>query len=574
MPRINYNKNLYLPPFRRQFAKIWFRHEAICQNLRFQKARFCVIIQKSGKFMLKTEELPKINPVETRSNNRLSRREPALKNVLPEEAFTRIAETPLIRNNGVRILKDAAENYPAWLAAIEKAEKTIHFESYIIHEDEQGHLFADALIKKAKEGVRVRLIYDWMGGFGKTSRRFWRQLRNGGVEVRCYNSFSFARPLGWINRDHRKVLIVDGEIAFVTGLCVGQMWAGEPEKGIEPWRDTGIELRGKAVADVDRAFADVWDDLGSPIPKTQIADYQSLENAGGTNLRVVATKPGNARVYRLDQMVAALSRETLWLTDAYFAGTHSYIESLRSAAMDGVDVRLLLPAATDIPVMQAISRSGYRSLLEAGVRIYEWNGPMIHAKTAVIDGFWSRVGSTNLNIASWLINCEIDVLIEDKNFGREMQEMYLADLENATEISLNEKQKAFPVKRRARKGGAGSSSSARFAPSAIAVGSALRSSISTDKKRPLGTMEAKINLFGGGMLLTFGIVAIFWSKLIAVPLGIIGVWLAVSLFVNSYQLFQQAKKEAGSKRTKLQTDTDDKRLIRKNEVDEIDITNK
>jgi len=505
--------------------------------------------------MLKTEELPKIKLVETLSNNRLSRREPTLQNVLPEEAFTRIAETPLVRSNGVRLLKDAAENYPAWLAAIERAEKYIHFESYIIHEDEQGKLFADALIKKAKEGVRVRLVYDWMGGFGKTSRKFWQKLRDEGVEVRCYNPFSFARPLGWINRDHRKILIADGKIAFVTGLCVGQMWAGEPEKNIEPWRDTGIELRGKSIADVDRAFADIWDDLGSPIPKTQIADEQSLEEAGDVNLRVVATKPGNARVYRLDQMAAALSRETLWLTDAYFAGTNAYIESLRSAAMDGVDVRLLLPAATDIPVMQAISRTGYRSLLEAGVKIYEWNGPMLHAKTAVIDGFWSRVGSTNLNIASWLTNCEVDVIVEDANFGREMQEMYLADLENATEICLNEKHKARPVKPRARKGSAGSSSSARFAPSAIAVGSALGSSISNNKKRPLGTMEAKINLVGGGMLLFLGIVAVFWSKLIAVPLGIIAVWLAVSLFINSYQLFQQAEKKAGSKEVKTAADT-------------------
>lgn len=493
--------------------------------------------------MLKTEKLSEINIIEKRSNKPLSRRGQEFVNLLPEEAFSRIAEAPLLRGNGVRLLKNAAENYPAWLEAIQKAEKYIHFESFIIHEDAQGKLFADALIKKAKEGVRVRLVYDWAGGFGKTSRKFWQRLRDGGVEVRCYNPFSFARPLGWISRDHRKVLIADGKIAFVTGLCVGQMWVGEPEENIEPWRDTGVELRGKAVADVDRAFADVWDDLGKTIPKKQIADYKSLEDAGDVNLRVVATKPGNARVYRLDQMIAALSRETLWLTDAYFAGTHAYIESLRAAAMDGVDVRLLLPATTDIPVIQAISRSGYRSLLEAGVRIYEWDGPMLHAKTAVIDGFWSRVGSTNLNIASWLTNCEMDVLIEDANFGREMQEIYLADLKNATEICLNEKRKARPVKPRKKKTGVSSATSAKFAPSAIAIGSALGSSISIDKKRPLGAMEAKINLTGGAMLLVFGIIAVFWSKLIAVPLGIIAVWLAVSLFINSYQLFKQSGNE-------------------------------
>lgn len=492
--------------------------------------------------MLKVEERPKID-LETRQKAALARREPALKNLLPEEAFSRIAEAPLIRNNGIRLLKDAAENYPAWLEAIDGAKKTIHFESFIIHEDRQGRLFADALIEKAKQGVRVRLIYDWVGGFGKTSRRFWQRLRDGGVEVRCYNPFSFARPLGWISRDHRKVLIADGEIAFVTGLCVGQMWVGEPEKNIEPWRDTGIELRGKAVAEVDRAFADIWSDLGSPIPKEQIADEKKLKEAGDLSARVVATKPGDARIYRVDQMVGALAQETLWLTDAYFAGTNAYIETLRSAAMDGVDVRVLVPATTDIPVMRAISRSGYRSLLEAGVRIFEWNGTMLHAKTAVVDGFWSRVGSTNLNIASWLTNCELDVLIEDKNFGSQMQQMYLADLENATEIYLNQKRRALPVrKRKRRRGKKGSSSSARFAPSAIAIGSALGSSIS-NQRRALGATEARINLFGGGVLAILGAAFFFFPRLLAIPLGVIFVWLAVSLFINAFQLFRQEKNE-------------------------------
>jgi cardiolipin synthase len=342
-------------------------------------------------------------------------------------------------------------------------------------------------------------------------------------------------------------LIADGEIAFVTGLCIGQMWVGEPEKNIEPWRDTGIELRGKAVAEVDRAFADIWDDLGSAISEKQIADEKNLKDAGDLSVRVVATKPGNARIYRLDQMVAALAQESLWLTDAYFAGTNAYIETLRSAAMDGVDVRILVPATTDIPVMRAISRSGYRGLLEAGVRIYEWNGVMLHAKTAVVDGFWSRVGSTNLNIASWLTNCELDVLIENKDFGRQMQEMYLADLENATEIYLNQKHRALPVrKRKRRRGKSSTSSSARFAPSAIAIGSALGSSIST-KKRALGATEARINLFGGGVLTIFGALFFFFPRVLAIPLSIILVWLAVSLFINAFQLFRQEKSEKGQK---------------------------
>src|SRR5687767_9409325 len=139
---------------------------------------------------------------------------------LANQAFSRAAGPPLVGGNSVRLLKDARENYPAWLEAIGAAKRHIHFESYIIHEDNTGREFADALIAKAREGVRVRLIYDWMGGFGKTSSAFWNRLRAGGVEVRCYNPPRLDSPIGWLSRDHRKMLAVDGQVGFVTGLCV------------------------------------------------------------------------------------------------------------------------------------------------------------------------------------------------------------------------------------------------------------------------------------------------------------------------------------------------------------------
>ena len=152
---------------------------------------------------------------------------PALRGIA-DHAFSRAAGAPLVCGNHVRLLKDARENYPAWLDAIRAAKRHIHFESYIIHEDDVGREFADALIAKAREGVAVRLIYDWMGGFGKTSRRFWNDLRAGGVEVRCYNPPRLDSPLGWLSRDHRKMLAVDGQVGFVTGLCVGRMWVWGP----------------------------------------------------------------------------------------------------------------------------------------------------------------------------------------------------------------------------------------------------------------------------------------------------------------------------------------------------------
>src|SRR5262245_41800417 len=264
--------------------------------------------------------------------------------ILAEQAFWRAAGARLIPGNSARILKDATENYPAWLEAIESARRTIHFESYIIHEDAQGQVFADALTKKARDGVRVRLIYDWVGAFNVASNKFWRRLRGAGVEVRCFNPPRFDNPFGWLGRDHRKMITVDGRIGFVSGLCVGLMWVGDERKGVEPWRDTGIEMTGPAVAELERAFAQMWAASGPPISTEKFPDITVIpppfSEGGDVALRIVASMPYSAGLYRLDQMIAAAARETLWLTDAYFAGTTPYIQALSAASRDGVDVRL------------------------------------------------------------------------------------------------------------------------------------------------------------------------------------------------------------------------------------------
>lgn len=471
----------------------------------------------------------------------------------PEDAFSRIAHTPLIQGNKVTLLRDGEENYPRWLDAIRSARHCIHFESYIIHDDEQGRIFSDALKTKADEGVKVRVIYDWLGGFGKTPRRFWSRLRESGIEVRCYNPFSFIRPLAWINRDHRKLLTVDGEVAFVTGLCVGKMWVGDPTRQLEPWRDTGVEIRGKAVADVDRAFADMWGMLGARLPESDIARSDGIEDQGSVALRVVASNPGSARMYRLDQILGSMARETLWLTDAYFSGTDAYVETLRSAAADCVDVRLLVPAANDILIMSAIARSGYRALLEAGVRIFEWNGPMLHSKSAVIDGFWSRVGSTNLNVSSFVGNAEIDVLIEDRDFGLQMQRMYLEDLQHATEIVLRGKRAARPVAempKRTRQMVKSEARSARYAPTAIVIGSALSSAVYKGAMRKLSSIEWKIAAVTASLLIFVGLLALKFPRSVAVPFALIVFWLAIAMAVNAMKAVLLDRRESGRKRSR------------------------
>jgi cardiolipin synthase len=476
-----------------------------------------------------------------RANARAAASGRAFTQQLANQAFSRASGAPLRERNDVRILADARENYPAWLDAISAAQRTIHFEMYIVHEDEQGRTFADALVRKASEGVRVRLLYDWLGGFRKASRGFWDNLRAGGVDVRCFNPPRFEQPLAWVNRDHRKLIVVDGKVAFVTGLCIGEMWAGDPTRQQEPWRDTGVELRGPAVADVEAAFAEAWGAAGDPLPPDEVAS--GAEDAGDVAVRVVATVPNTAGLLRVDLLVAAIATRTLWLTDAYFAGSSTYVQSLRAAAEDGVDVRLLVPGASDLPLLSPISRAGFRPLLAAGVRVFEWNGPMLHAKTAVADGHWARVGSTNLNVASWVGNREIDVFIEDEGIARRMEAMYEADLSNATEVVLDVRNRVrapgAPQHRTRHPGRGGESrgSSGRVVTGAARIGNTVTAAISN--RRALEPVEARIALVAGGTLLALAALALIFPRGLAYPIAALAALLGFALVHRGFSLHRQ-----------------------------------
>jgi cardiolipin synthase len=362
-------------------------------------------------------------------------------------------------------------------------------------------------------------------------------LRAGGVEVRCYNPPHVVSPFGWLSRDHRKMLAVDGTVGFVTGLCVGRAWVGDPAGGIAPWRDTGVEIRGPAVAHIEHAFAQMWGLMGEALPD---ADRDPAA-AGDVAVRIVATVPSMAGLLRVDLLVAAIARERLWLTDAYYAGTTAYVQALRSAARDGVDVRLLVPNGTDIPLLRPLSRSGYRTLLEAGVRIFEWNGPMLHAKTAVADGRWARVGSTNLNIASWLGNYELDVVAEDRAFAKEMEAMYEDDLRNATEVVLDDRNRLqAPGQPRGRPTASADGSGGRAAAGLLRIGSTVGAAITN--RRVLEPVEARIMIVAAVILLAVGVVVAFFPKLLAYPMAAGAIWVGVALLYRSYRLKRAARR--------------------------------
>lgn len=463
--------------------------------------------------------------------------------LLAEQAFSRAAGAPLLQENRIQLLKNAQENYPAWLAAIGSATETVNFESYIIHADDIGQRFEELLCAKARDRVRVRLIYDWFGARGASSWRFWRRLRQAGVEVRCYNPPRLDSPLGWLSRDHRKTITVDGRIGFVSGLCVGQSWVGDPRRGIEPWRDTGVVIEGPAVFDLEQAFAAMWAGLGTPMPQEDLVpESAAIPPAGEVALRIVPTLPGKAGLYRMDQLIAAMARRSIWLTDAYFLGTPTYVEALGSAARDHVDVRLLLPRTSDIPLVRSMSRVGYRALLEAGVRVFEWKGSMLHAKTAVADGRWARVGSTNLNLSSWMGNCELDVIVEDESFARQMEEMYLEDLSNSTEIVLGSKHRVQPAEKRERKisqMGSTRGSASRAATGVLAIGSTVGAAFTSQQM--LGPAETPALVLVAALLLGIAAIAVHWPRAISIPVAVVGVWTALTLLLRIVRLYRRHK---------------------------------
>ena len=450
-----------------------------------------------------------------------------------EQMFARAGGAPLVGGNAVRVLRDAGQNYPAWLSAIAGAQRSVLFENYILADDATGREFVDVLTERARAGVAVRLIYDWMGALGLGTRGLLQPLLEAGGQIRCFNRPRLDSPFGWLTRDHRKMVAVDSAIGYVTGLCVSDKWRGDPRRGIDPWRDTGIEIRGPAVADIERAFAQTWAATGEgPLDIAPVAAIAE----GDVMLRVLASEPNLAGLYRLDQMIAALARETLWLTDAYYVGIAPYVQALRAAARDGVDVRLLVPGTSDVPLVGQVSRSGYRPLLEAGIRVFEWNGAMLHAKTAVADGRWARVGSTNLNIASWIGNYELDVAIEDSGCGRIMQDMYEDDLCNATEIVLGPRhrvRRSAPAAAGRRATGSGGRA-ARAAAGALRIGNTVGAAFSN--RRMLGPAESGMMFSVALGFLGFAVVALLLPRAVTVPLVLLALWIGVTLLVRAWRI--------------------------------------
>ena len=461
------------------------------------------------------------------------RREHATVTTHDDLALSRAAGAPLLGGNRVRVLRNGVENYAAWEAAIRAARQTIHMEMYIIHRDVVGRRFVELLAAKAREGVRVRLLYDWFGcGFTPLLGLF-RPLIAAGAEVRCFNPPTLTAVLGWTHRDHRKLITVDGRVAFVAGLCIGDDWAEHAGRPMATWRDTGVEIAGPAVAHAESAFAETWRFSGGSLDPSTLPTTDQIPEAGSIALRLVPTEPFTWSMLQLDLLVTSMATRTLWITDAYFLGHGPYVEALRRAAADGVDVRLLLPQGSDVGWTVPASRTLYRTLLEGGVRIFEWNGNMIHAKTAVVDSRWSRIGSTNLNLSSWFGNWEIDVAIDDETVARTLEAQYDEDLRSSTEIVLGRRRNrgGLPMTPRAR----ARRSARRVMRTVTGLGRSIGAAVTGNRR--LEDFEFAPLFTFGTLLAVLAAIGIVYPRVIAWPLaglagwsGLSFVWRAISMW--------------------------------------------
>jgi cardiolipin synthase A/B len=290
------------------------------------------------------------------------------------------------------------------------------------------------------------------------------------------------------------------------------------------------------VLEIERGFAEVWATTGEPIPPGELTRAEEVTPEGTTSLRVVVTSLATAGMLRVGQLVAALARHRLWLADAYFAGTPAYVQALCAAARDGADVRLLVPNSSDIPLLKPLSRAGYRVLLAAGVRVFEWNGTMMHAKTGVADGRWARVGSTNLNVSSWFGNYEMDIVAEDEPFAFAMEQAFLRDLTNATELFVSSRRRTVDPRpeRGSRSSRHAQGSAGRATAGVVRLGRAMGAAF-TGNGRELEPMDARVTVVAGLVALALAAAFLFYPRALAYPAVAILVWIAFAFLYNGHR---------------------------------------
>lgn len=376
------------------------------------------------------------------------------KHIAAEEA---ISGRPLVAGNKVTLLDDGPETMRAMMAAIRSARDHVNLQTYIFKDDEVGQKLADLLIEKRASGVVVNLIYDSVGSL-HTPREFFVRMKDAGIAVLEYNPVNpFHAWAGWkINqRDHRKLLVVDGRVAFTGGVNISEVYGKSsflrgrnglpkrPEDTSEAaWRDTHMQLEGPAVAEFQKLFFDTWQRKTGRLP-APAHYFPELKTQGEALVRAIGSTPerGHYSVYETYVSAFAHADKYIHITIAYFLPDRQVLQAMTDAAKRGVDVRIIFPSFTDVAILLHAGQSFYDELMDAGIRVYERETAMLHAKTAVIDGVWSTIGSTNIDMRSFLHNDELNAVVLSADFAQRMEELFQRDLRESVEVDAEQWQK-------------------------------------------------------------------------------------------------------------------------------------
>ncbi|SPQ00877.1 Phospholipase D/Transphosphatidylase [Candidatus Sulfobium mesophilum] len=379
-------------------------------------------------------------------------------------ALQAVSGRPLVSGNKVTLLVDGPATYAAMLKAIDDAKHDINLETFIYEDDEIGRRFAEAFLKKKAEGVQVNIIYDSVGS-KNTPPAFFQQLRGKGINVLEFNPVNpLLVPVGQSHltqRDHRKVLVVDGSIAFTGGVNISHVYSGRPsgmsgeherqemkkEEAKEPWRDTHVRIEGPAVSEFQQLFLETWKDKKGP--QLEEKDFfPQLKKQGNEFVQVVGSAPGEQNRITFVMFVAAFlnAQRSIHINTPYFVPDGQTVSALIDAAKRGLDVKIILPEVSDSKLTLSAGHYYYSTLLKAGVKLYERQHVMIHAKTCIVDGVWSTVGSTNMDLWSFLHNNEVNAIIIGSDFASEMETLFENDLKESKEVVIDEwrKRPLFP----------------------------------------------------------------------------------------------------------------------------------
>ena len=348
------------------------------------------------------------------------------------------SESLFTQDNQVEIYVTGSEKFDSLLKSLESARKYIHLEYYIFRSDNLGKKIISILEEKAKQGVEVKLLYDAIGGIN-LSTLFFKNLKHNGGHVACFfPSFLYYFNLRVNYRNHRKIAIIDGEEAFVGGFNIGDEYLGLSKRyGL--WRDTHLKIKGSAVNDLQRQFIFDWQFASKNEMKFAEKEYfQNQKNYGKTGIQIVSSGPDSKWTSIKDSYFKIInsSRKNIYIQSPYFIPDESIFEALKVAALSGIDVRIIIPDKPDQIFVHWASSSYMGELLESGARCYQYNNGFMHSKMLVSDGRVASVGTANIDIRSFYLNFEVNAFIYDRSVAESLEESFIKDISNSTEITL------------------------------------------------------------------------------------------------------------------------------------------